>query len=45
MSESNQYISDVTSILKQLGFPSKQQQERSALTLLALLDLRPNGKS
>ena len=43
MSESHQYISDAISILKQLGFPSKQQQERSALTLLALLDLRPDG--
>lgn len=43
MSESHQYISDAISILKQLGFPSKQQQERSALTLLALLDLQPDG--
>jgi len=43
MSESHQYISDAISILKQLGFPAKQQQERSALTLLALLDLRPDG--
>ncbi|MEG2272645.1 MAG: BsuBI/PstI family type II restriction endonuclease [Acinetobacter sp.] len=44
MSESHQYISDAISILKQLGFPPKQQQERSALTLLALLDLQPDGK-
>jgi len=28
-------------ILKQLGLPRAQQQERSALTLLALLDMRP----
>jgi len=44
MSESHQYISDAIAILKQLGFPPKQQQERSALTLLALLDLQPDGK-
>lgn len=29
------------SILRQLGFPRQQQNERSALTLLALLDLKP----
>lgn len=42
MSETHKYISDAISILKQLGFPIKQQQERSALTLLALLNLQPN---
>ena len=36
-----QKIVDATSILKQLGFPNQQQNDRSALTLLALLDLKP----
>ncbi len=30
-------------ILKALGFPSQQQNDRSALTLLALLDLKPKS--
>lgn len=34
-------IQDATSILKHLGLPRQQQNERSALTLLALLDLKP----
>ncbi|MBN8724348.1 MAG: Eco57I restriction-modification methylase domain-containing protein [Acidobacteria bacterium] len=35
-------IDEALSILKDLGFPREQQNERSALTLLALLDLRPD---
>lgn len=34
-------IDEALTILKALGFPRQQQNERSALTLLALLDLRP----
>lgn len=34
-------ISDAVDMLAQLGLPERQQNERSALTLLALLDLRP----
>jgi len=34
-------IHDTISILKQLGLPREQQNARSALTLLALLDLKP----
>ncbi len=33
-------IEEALSILKDLGFPRQQQNERSALTLLALLDLK-----
>lgn len=36
-------INEGIDILTQLGFPQKQLQERSALTLLALLNLRPDG--
>ncbi|EJF52536.1 BsuBI/PstI restriction endonuclease [Saprospira grandis DSM 2844] len=36
-------IKQAIEILKSLGLPSQQQNERSALTLLALLDLRPDG--
>lgn len=36
-------IDEALTILKDLGFPGKQQNERSALTLLALLDLRPES--
>lgn len=36
-------IEEAASVLKALGFPAKQQNERSALTLLALLDLRPES--
>ncbi len=36
-------IDEALSILKALGMPKKQQNERSALTLLALLDLRKNS--
>lgn len=34
-------IEEATAVLKALGLPRAQQNERSALTLLALLDLRP----
>ena len=37
-------IDDALSILLQLGLPRAQQNERSALCLLALLDLTPNKK-
>lgn len=36
-------IEKALSVLIQLGFPPQQQNERSALTLLALLDLRPDN--
>jgi adenine-specific DNA-methyltransferase len=35
-------IEDAIAILKQFGLPKAQQNERSGLTLLALLDLKPN---
>ena len=35
-------VDEALEILKALGLPSAQQNERSALTLLALLDLKPN---
>ena len=35
-------IADALAILKDLGLPREQQNERSALTLLALLDLQPS---
>jgi adenine-specific DNA-methyltransferase len=35
-------IEEALNILKELGLPREQQNERSALTLLALLDLRPS---
>ena len=34
-------IEDALSVLKQLDLPREQQNERSALTLLALLDIKP----
>ena len=37
----DQRISEAQWILAELGFPRAQRNERSALTLLALLDLRP----
>lgn len=37
-------VRDAESILKQLGLPKEQQNERSALTLLALLNLKPRDK-
>lgn len=36
-------IDECLSILKELGLPRAQQNERSALTLLALVSLRPEG--
>lgn len=38
-----QKIDEALEILKALGMPRGQQNERSALTLLALLDLKPDG--
>ncbi len=35
-------IENALTILKAIGLPRQQQNERSALTLLALLDLKPN---
>jgi adenine-specific DNA-methyltransferase len=35
-------VQEAEAILKVLGFPREQLNERSALTLLALLDLKPN---
>ena len=35
-------ISEAIEVLKQVGLPRAQQNERSALTLLALLDLKPD---
>ncbi|GAC1654592.1 MAG: BsuBI/PstI family type II restriction endonuclease [Ktedonobacteraceae bacterium] len=37
---SKKRIEEALTVLKDLGFPRQQQNERSALTLLALLDLR-----
>lgn len=37
-----QKVDEALGILRSLGFPRSQQNERSALTLLALLDLRPD---
>lgn len=37
-------IEQATEVLKALGFPREQQNERSALTLLALLNLKPADK-
>jgi hypothetical protein len=40
----HRHISDARKILISLGLPRAQQNERSALCLLALLDLRPKRK-
>lgn len=37
-------VDETTKLLELLGFPKKQQNERSALTLLALLNLRPSQR-
>jgi len=37
-------LKEALSILKSLGLPREQQNDRSALTLLALLDLKPSAK-
>ena len=39
----NGKIDEALEIVKALGMPRGQQNERSALTLLALLDLKPDG--
>ncbi len=41
---SHPHIDDAHKILISLGLPRAQQNERSALCLLALLDLRPGRK-
>jgi len=41
-SRSKLKIEEALQVLKALGLPREQQNERSALTLLALLDLKPN---
>lgn len=40
----SQKIKESIEILKKLGFPKQQQNERSALTLLSLLNLKPEDK-
>jgi len=37
-------INEALGVLSDLGFPHQQQNERSALTLLALLGLKPEDK-
>ena len=41
--DAQQKIDEALAILKALGMPRGQQNERSALTLLAILDLKPTG--
>lgn len=41
--DGQQKIEDALQILKALGMPRRQQNERSALTLLALISLKPSG--
>ena len=41
--EAQRRIQEALEILKALGMPRGQQNDRSALTLLALLDLKPSG--
>ncbi|MFA6978222.1 MAG: BsuBI/PstI family type II restriction endonuclease [Ignavibacteriaceae bacterium] len=40
----NTKINEALSILKQIGLPRNQQNERSALTLLAMVNLKPSQK-
>lgn len=42
--KANDKIKEALAILKDLGLPGQQQNERSALTLLSLLGLKPAGK-
>ena len=42
--KNHDYIIDAIQILRSLGLPSAQQNDRSALCLLALLNLNPNKK-
>jgi len=44
MNKIQKRILEVEKILKDLGLPEAQQNERSALTLLALMDLKPASK-
>lgn len=37
------HLDEALAIIKALGLPRAQQNERSAVSLLALLNLRPNG--
>lgn len=39
----SQKIQEALKVLDALGFPRQQQNERSALTLLSLLNLKPNN--
>ncbi len=39
----SQKVAEALAIIRELGLPRRQQNERSALTLLALVDLRPGG--
>ena len=41
--EAQRKIDEAVAILKALGMPRGQQNDRSALTLLALIDLKPSG--
>ena len=41
--DGSQKIAEALAIIRALGLPRGQQNERSALTLLALVDLRPGG--
>lgn len=36
-------VFEARAVLHELGFPTQQSNERSALCLLCLLDLRPGG--
>ena len=42
--DAQQKIDEALAIVKALGMPRGQQNERSALALLALLDLKPDGR-
>ena len=43
MNKIQKRILEIEKILKDLGLPEAQQNERSALTLLALVDLKPTS--
>lgn len=44
MTTRDELVIDALGILSDLGLPKAQQNERSALSLLALLDMRPGRK-
>jgi adenine-specific DNA-methyltransferase len=44
MNKIQKRIAEIKKILRDLGLPEAQQNERSALTFLALLNLKPNSK-